>query len=86
MLQLSNHPYTICRKNESGSKGAKDIIPRPGSFEITVEWTASDCIKSVLLFSKLQEKMFPNVGILAKQLRDILKQDGEKFVTAESEG
>lgn len=83
MLQLSNHPYTICRKKESGSK---DIISRPGSFEITVEWTASDCIKSVLLFSKLQEKTFPNVGNLAKQLRDILKQDGEKFVTAESEG
>eukprot|EP00960_Hanusia_phi_P047640 758488-Hanusia_phi.AAC.1 len=73
--ELRGKKFTVVGNRASGSTHAPEVEPRPGAFEIYVEWQdAMGDTNTVLLFSKLERMQYPNPETLATRIRTMLEE------------
>jgi hypothetical protein len=82
---LRGRVVLVCPNGKGGSAGdSAQFEPRPGAFEVCVEWSGKDgATHTVVLFSKLETMRYPNPAQLAARLNTVLAggEDPEMYAT-----
>ncbi len=82
---LRGRVVLVCPNGKGGPAGdSAQFEPRPGAFEVCVEWQGKDgATHTVVLFSKLETMRYPNPAQLANRLNTVLAggEDPEMFST-----